>query len=93
MFIELHFFDDISRELISISKISLLKFIILSNSKWSKIGIFIWYTFRRMKRRYVLIIVIRNVSIVLCSISSIVVISRFLNSIADMVFLLFPKQI
>lgn len=40
-----------------------------------------------------LIIVIRNVSVVLCSISSIVVISRFLNSIADMVFLLFPKQI
>lgn len=41
MFIELNFFGEIFRELISISTISLLKFIILSNSKWSKIGIFI----------------------------------------------------
>ena len=41
MFIELNFFGEISRELISISKIYLLKFIILSNSEWSKIGIFV----------------------------------------------------
>lgn len=43
MFFELNFFG-------FISKVSLLKFLILSSSKWSKFGIFIWeFTFRRMR--------------------------------------------